>query len=78
MPLSADAGAAAAFRPASLAPRIIGKQPEFIHDPEAPRLEAQAAARHAESQRLATTGAWRPNMSYKTDCVRSIVRMNLR
>ncbi len=36
------AGAAAeagpAFKPASLKPRHLGKQPEYIHDPEVPKI----------------------------------------
>ncbi|PNH11892.1 hypothetical protein TSOC_001211 [Tetrabaena socialis] len=67
-----------AFRPASLNPRHLGRQPEYLHDPEAPRLDAEHARKKAESQRLANAGQWRPNDAKKTDMVRSIVRMNLK
>ncbi|KAG2454791.1 hypothetical protein HYH02_000626 [Chlamydomonas schloesseri] len=80
---AATAGAAAeaagpAFKPASLKPRHLGKQPEYIHDPEVPKIEAEHAKRKAEIARLANSGAWRPNQGPKTDMVRSIVRMNLK
>ncbi len=39
---------------------------------------AESERRLAESKRIAATGAWRPTQGYKTDMVRSIVRMNLR
>ncbi|GLC37426.1 hypothetical protein PLESTB_001587300 [Pleodorina starrii] len=71
-----DAGPA--FRPSSINPRHLGKHPEYLHDPEVPKLEAEHARNKAEQQRLATTGAWRPNNAQKTDMIRSIVRMNLK
>ncbi|KAG2495287.1 hypothetical protein HYH03_006560 [Edaphochlamys debaryana] len=67
-----------AFKPASLQPRHLGRQPEYIHDPEVPKIEAEHNRRKAEIARLAGSGAWRPNNAGKTDMVRSIVRMNLR
>ncbi|GIL58765.1 hypothetical protein Vafri_13750 [Volvox africanus] len=67
-----------AFRPSSINPRHLGRHPEYIHDPELPKLEADHARKKAEQQRLASTGAWRPNNSQKTDMIRSIVRMNLK
>ncbi|KXZ46873.1 hypothetical protein GPECTOR_40g607 [Gonium pectorale] len=67
-----------AFRPASYAPRHLGRHPEYLHDPEAPKIDAEHARKKAEAQRLASSGPWRPNNSQKTDMVRSIVRMNLK
>jgi hypothetical protein len=49
----------------------------YLHDPLEPKLEKEHARKVAESARLAVTGAWRPNMSYKSDMVRSIVKMNI-
>lgn len=51
---------------------------EYIHDPEVPKLQKEAATKKAERERLQSTGPWKPNIAYKTDMVRSIVRMNLR
>lgn len=66
------------FKPASLTSKTIGRIIEYIHDPEGPKLVAESARKKAESQRLATTGAWRPNVNaVKTDMVRSIIRMNI-
>jgi hypothetical protein len=50
---------------------------EYIHDPEVPKMEKEAAKKKAESARLATTGPWKPNIAYKTDMCRSIMRMNI-
>lgn len=50
----------------------------YIHDPEAPKLQAESDRKLAESKRIASTGSWKPTQSNKTDMVRSIVRMNLR
>ncbi|KIZ04102.1 flagellar associated protein [Monoraphidium neglectum] len=54
--------------------------PEYVHDPEEPRIAARAAARKEERERLAARGAggaWRPGGGVKSDATRSIVRMNL-
>mmetsp|Transcript_24220 Transcript_24220/g.52925 ORF Transcript_24220/g.52925 Transcript_24220/m.52925 type:complete len:340 (+) Transcript_24220:316-1335(+) len=50
---------------------------EYIHDPEGPKMKAESEKKKAESARIAASGAWRPNMSYKSDMVRSIVKMNI-
>eukprot|EP00798_Chlamydomonas_sp_ICE-L_P019100 gene19100-25704_t len=50
---------------------------EYIHDPEEPKMEKTAARKKAESAKLASTGAWKPNMNKKSDFCRSIVRMNI-
>lgn len=50
---------------------------EYIHDPEEPKLQKEHQRKVEESKKLAVTGAWRPNQSYKTDMVRSIVKMNI-
>ncbi|GFR42114.1 hypothetical protein Agub_g2957 [Astrephomene gubernaculifera] len=67
-----------AFRPSSINPRHLGRHPEYIHDPEAPKIESEHARKKTELERLANTGPWRPNNSQKTDMIRSIVRMNLK
>ena len=74
----ADEPTGPAFKPVSLKPKHLGKHPEYIHDPEAPKIEAEHAKRKAEIARLNQTGAWKPNAGYKTDMVRSVVRMNIR
>ncbi len=50
----------------------------LVRTPDPSVCRAEAERKLAESKRLATTGAWKPTQSYKTDMVRSIVRMNLR
>eukprot|EP00798_Chlamydomonas_sp_ICE-L_P026042 gene26042-11740_t len=50
---------------------------QYIHDPEEPKQDKASAMKKAESAKLASTGAWRPNMNKKSDFCRSIVRMNI-
>ena len=49
----------------------------YIHDPLEPKLQKEHDRKVEESKRLAVTGAWKPNMSYKSDMVRSVVKMNI-
>jgi hypothetical protein len=51
---------------------------DYIHDPEGPKLQKESEKKKAERERLQAIGAWKPTIGYKTDMVRSIVRMNLR
>lgn len=53
------------------------KFPEYLHDPEVPKIEARVAAVKAEREAVASRGFWRPGGGRKTDATRSIVRMNL-
>ena len=50
------------------------RYPEYLHDPESLKAEARAKQRQEDAKH----GAWRPNQGSKSDCVRSIVRMNLK
>ena len=49
----------------------------YLHDPLDPKLQKVHDQKVAESKRLSVTGPWRPNMSQKSDMVRSIVKMNI-
>jgi hypothetical protein len=49
----------------------------YLHDPLDPKIQKEHDAKIAESKRIAATGNWRPNMSYKTDMIRSVVKMNI-
>lgn len=55
----------------------INRFPEYLHDPEAPKLQALVDMRKAEQAKLISGNAWKPSNSYKSDCVRSIIRMNI-
>jgi len=66
------------FRPSHTHASQRVERIEYLHDPEVPKIKAEAARRKEEASRLAATGAWKPNMGRKTDMVRSIVRMNVR
>lgn len=74
---AAEAATGTPFRPASLYAKHLGKQPEYIHDPELPKIEAEKTKKREEIKRLAATGPWKPNMSSKSDMTRSIIRMNI-
>lgn len=50
------------------------RYPEYLHDPETLKAEARAKQRAEDAKH----GSWKPNHGSKTDCVRSIVRMNLK
>ncbi len=50
------------------------RYPEYLHDPESLKAEARAKQRAEDAKH----GSWKPNHGSKTDCVRSIVRMNLK
>ena len=50
---------------------------EYIHDPEVPKLEKEAAKKKEERTKLAATGPWKPNIAKKTDMCRSVMRMNI-
>ncbi len=65
------------FRPANAFASKRMVHVPYIHDPIEPKLEAEHQRKVEESKRLATTGPWRPNMSYKSDMVRSVVKMNI-
>lgn len=49
----------------------------YLHDPLEPKQQKAHDLKVAESKRLAVTGPWKPNMSYKSDMVRSVVKMNI-
>lgn len=55
----------------------INKFPEYLHDPEGPKVEALAEKRKTEQSKLISANAWKPSNSYKSDCTRSIIRMNI-
>ena len=59
-----------AGRPKYGIPKTIGKLPEFLPEGSLEDL------RKVESNTPATVEPWRPSSTYKTDCIRSIVRMN--
>lgn len=65
------------FRPSNAHAADRTSHIPYIHDPMGAKKAKESAAKLAESKRLAETGAWRPNMSYKSDMVRSVVRMNI-
>ncbi|KAF5829309.1 hypothetical protein DUNSADRAFT_16277 [Dunaliella salina] len=66
------------FRPSHTHASERVEKIEYLHDPEVPKIKAEAARRKEEASRLAAAGPWKPNMGRKTDMVRSIVRMNVR
>ena len=49
----------------------------YLHDPLDPKLQKEHDRKIEESKRLSVTGPWRPNMTYKSDMVRSVVKMNI-
>ena len=65
------------FKPSSTNPAARYKPIEYIHDPEVPKLRAEADRKKQESARLAATGPFRPSQGPKSDMIRSIIRMNI-
>lgn len=55
----------------------LNKFPAHIPDPEIPRIQAERTARKQQREKLAGQNPWRPSMTYRTDCTRSIVQMNI-
>lgn len=55
----------------------LNKFPAHIPDPEIPRIQEERAAKKQLREKLASQNPWKPSMTYRTDCTRSIVQMNV-
>lgn len=55
----------------------LNQFPKHLEDPEAPKLQAQRAIAKLQQEKLGSQNPWKPSMTTKTDCTRSIVQMNL-
>lgn len=55
----------------------LNRFPKHVEDPEGPKLHAQRTMAKLQREKLASQNPWKPSMTNKTDCTRSIVLMNL-
>ena len=51
--------------------------PQHIADPEVPKIMAMREMRKREREILGSQNPWKPSMTYRSDCTRSIIQMNV-